>query len=198
MNWNNGWLAALGIEKICPLCGQRFRYCEHCWRGHKYCSPDCSHSGRRKNRRNTEKRYTSTSAGRESRRRRQKNFRSRIILGLKVTDHSPPKKNQSVSCPSKSTIGKSEQCCHCHKPIQIIIGGQFVSSEENNYFSFVRFRSKNGALSFWANGRAKPSRASWNPIAWKLGTSIRAANSDYGRLRYLEWQRQCFSLATPE
>jgi hypothetical protein len=78
----------MGLEKICPSCVISFRSCEHCWRGHKYCSPDCSREGRKRNRRITEKRYTTTEKGRESRRCRQKNFRSRNILGLKITDHS--------------------------------------------------------------------------------------------------------------
>ena len=139
----------IGIEKICPNCGLRFLCCEHCWRGNKYCSPSCSKEGRRQNRRVTEKKYSQSRKGRENRRRRQKNFRSRIILGIKVTDHSPPMPSNKILVPSDRVRLEPKQCCHCGKPCRAIaLGSQYASPEENNYFSIIRFRSKAHHFSF--------------------------------------------------
>jgi len=66
----------------------RFSICEHCWRGQKYCSPECSRAARVIRRRITEQRYANSPKGRLSRRLRQKNFRIRKILEAGVTDHS--------------------------------------------------------------------------------------------------------------
>ncbi len=139
-------LVRLGLELVCPVCLITFRYCEHCWRGHKYCSPACSHEGRKRNRRITEKKYCSTDKGILSRRKRQKNFRSRKILGLKVTDHSPQSDSSKIN---SSQLNKevSKKCCSCLKSIQLITpGGTTEDSEEKNYFSFVRFLSKNDCI----------------------------------------------------
>ncbi len=140
----------MGIEIICPICQRKFQYCQHCWRGHKYCGPNCSLHGRRQNRRASEKKYAATDKGRESRRRRQKNFRNRNILNFRVTDHSPNKITPIVSCFTKSKKA-TNQCWDCHKPLQIVAGGRheisIQFSEERNYFSFTRFRSKHNRLS---------------------------------------------------
>lgn len=141
-------MALVGIEKVCPICEMNFRYCEHCWRGHKYCSPGCSQEGRKKNRRASEKRYAATAKGRESRRRRQKNFRIRNILKLGVTDHSSSRIVRTLNCAKTNTSVTSDQCWHCQKAIRVVVGGRNGHShqvtEEGDYFSFVRFRSKNG------------------------------------------------------
>ena len=139
----------LGIEKVCPVCRVIFRFCEHCWRGHKYCGPSCSLEGRKRNRRITEKKYAATKKGRESRRRRQKNFRNRSILGLKVTDHSPRVTSTIIRHSSNSVNKVSKRCKHCQKLLRAIIpGGHCAVTEENNYFSFIRFRSRADRIPF--------------------------------------------------
>ena len=135
----------IGLERICPNCFGTFRSCEHCWRNQKYCSPTCSQEGRRRNRRNTEKRYAATEKGRENRRRRQKTFRNRQILKVKVTDHSPRTNTRIVKTSTKQTNEFSNGCDGCRMSIQIIIHGEDdARSEENYHFSFIRHRSKAG------------------------------------------------------
>ena len=141
-------MALLGIEKKCPVCQKTFLYCEHCWKGHKYCSFICSREGRKTNRRATEKRYTSTPKGQASRRLRQKNFRNRNILGLRVTDHSPAKSISRVNTHKSFENVAVSQCWQCQQPIQVVVGGDnAISPEIGDYFSFVRFRSKSKCLS---------------------------------------------------
>lgn len=77
-----------GFELTCPFCERTFSCCRRCWRNHRYCSRECSLSGRRLNRRLSEKKYAASPKGRESRRLRQKNFRIRKILLVGVTDQS--------------------------------------------------------------------------------------------------------------
>jgi hypothetical protein len=138
----------IGLKKTCPICAVSFCSCEHCWRGHKYCGPTCSREGRKRNRRITEKRYAASKKGSESRRRRQKNFRNRNILGSRVTDHSPREvpriiRRSSDTQPNKASL----QCWHCERPIRVIVlGGHLAVSEKNNYFSFTRFRSRDDRI----------------------------------------------------
>lgn len=139
----------LGLELACPVCSITFRYCEHCWRGHKYCSPACSLEGRRRSRRISEQKYCSTQKGKECRRKRQKNFRNRKILGSKVTDHSPQKEISKINNSQKLNQTISKQCSSCLKSFRLIDrGGMIEEPEKNYYFSFVRFRSKNDSVLF--------------------------------------------------
>lgn len=144
----------LGLEKNCPICAVSFCSCEHCWRGHKYCSRVCSTEGRRRNRRMTEKRYASTEKGRESNRRRQENFRIRKILKMKieerVTDHSSEDRTESIERTSNDSHGNTKQCWRCDRPIRKIIGGHcaVLSETQKDYFSFSRYKSKNPHISF--------------------------------------------------
>lgn len=141
----------LGIEKICPICGVRFQYCEHCWRGHKYCSAICSREGRRRNRILTDKKYCLTPRGRENRRIRQKNFRKRRKSSGSITGHSPTSMTPPLCSAPNMTI--KPQCSHCGQEIRIIVGANnetantSATGKENSYFSFARFRSKNHDLS---------------------------------------------------
>jgi hypothetical protein len=144
-------MALLGIEKTCLTCQKIFRYCEHCWRGHKYCGSICSREGRKKNRRASEKKYAATARGQANRRLRQKNFRNRNILGLRVTDHSSTKNIPRVN-DSKSFMNRAvSHCCQCKQPIRVVVGGSHAISDRysknGDYFSFARFRSKNDCLS---------------------------------------------------
>lgn len=138
----------LGLQRICPICQKNFSFCEKCWRGHKYCGPLCSREGRKKNRRNAERRYAASPKGRESRRRRQKNFRIRKILQLKVTDRSP-RKNQTIIRPTPNTGSQTERCCcRCEKLIHTVVKKGPDAFSSSNYFSFTRFRSQTYDASF--------------------------------------------------
>lgn len=130
-----------GIEKTCPICSVRFHSCENCWRGQKYCSRECSREGRKRNRRLTERRYAATEKGRESRRRRQKNFRIRKILGLRVTDHSPRASPIIIRQHPNHKDQTQKRCRHCQRRIRVVVsGGLFAVSEKDNHFSFARLR----------------------------------------------------------
>lgn len=142
----------LGIERTCPGCGVRFQYCEHCWRGHKYCSQVCSREGRRRNRLSADKKYSLTPKGRENRRLRQKKFRERKKSRASVTDHSPVPQSPPLSCTLNLTVNL-QRCSLCGVFIRIVVGvdhgreDDFATGKESPYFSFARFRSKNHRLS---------------------------------------------------
>lgn len=121
------------------MCGMRFRYCEHCWRGHKYCSSVCSIEGRKKSRRKAEQKYASSPKGRESRRRRQKNFRIRCILRLTVTDHSPRHQENIIKINSNFKPHAAESCRQCQRAV-LAINKNLNFTNESNFFSFVRFK----------------------------------------------------------
>ena len=112
----------LGLELTCPVCSITFLYCEHCWRGHKYCSPACRHEGRKRNRRATEKKFCTTLKGKECRRKRQKNFRIRKILGSKVTDHSSQREISKLNSSQKLKQKNSKRCWNCLKSFEPNLG----------------------------------------------------------------------------
>lgn len=200
LNWSLKWClllsghpkieisVLLGLEQVCQVCAVSFSFCEHCWRGHKYCGPFCSLEGRKRNRRAAEQKYAATTKGQESRRRRQKNFRNRNILGLKVTDHSPRDTFKIIKRILSATSKTSKQCRHCQKHIHAVVpGDHFEISEKNNNFSFTRFRSRNDDLPFWVADFYKSPRTSLCPGFWKLGAKRWRADISGGCSRYLVW-----------
>lgn len=139
----------LGIEKICPHCSARFSFCEHCWRGQKYCCSECSKAARIIKRRITEQRYASSPKGRLNRRLRQKKFRIKKILGLEVTDQS--RKQTSFELQTcKSTANRQtlrpRYCCRCEQKLKIIKRMAELSDTSNTFFSFMRFKEARGRL----------------------------------------------------
>ena len=134
-----------GVDQTCPLCFVVFPACEHCWRGNKYCGSSCSGEARRGNRRASEKKYAATDKGQASRRLRQKNFRARSILELKVTDHSTGQSISTIIKDPKPQRQSSRQCWRCRKNIRCVAyrrdGAQFG---KNKYFSFTRFKAREG------------------------------------------------------
>lgn len=142
-----------GIERICPNCQKVFRYCQHCWRSHKYCGPSCSLEGRRKNRRATERKYAATDKGRENRRRRQKNFRIRRILEVRVTDQSSINIINVID-PRRTKAKNLNQCRRCERPIKTVFGGEseipFENKREVNRLHLIGLRSTHDGFSFRA------------------------------------------------
>ncbi len=136
----------LGIERECPVCLKLFHYCQHCWRGHKYCSPACSHEGRKKSRRASDKKYTATAKGRENRRVRQKNYRIRKILGTNVTDHPSTKVHIKLKHTTMLLNKRINRCCRCWQLIKVVKSSRGsnkpLTDEMANYFSFSRFGPK--------------------------------------------------------
>jgi hypothetical protein len=142
-----------GIALTCPVCEAVFYFCQNCWRGRKYCGLHCRQEGRRRTKRKADKKYASTDRGRENRRQRQKNFRSRIILNQRVTDQSRLNLRVKINPPPKSNHDElSDVCCRCQRLIEIIGGGpdEFTThaKTEISHFSFVRQRSPTQRFSF--------------------------------------------------
>lgn len=139
-----------GIEIICPACGVHFFCCRRCWRGHKYCGESCRAAARKIKHREHEKKYSKTLAGQESRRKRQKNFRSKNKNPPQVTDQTMDASLIQVNHEKKQTVCKSFHCAHCQCLILNIVneseGYGFSNqcvSKKNYYFSFTRVMSKN-------------------------------------------------------
>lgn len=69
-------------------CLATFFLCSHCYRGHRYCSGECSARARREQRRRASQRHQRTPEGRLDHRDRQREYRQRCRLRSRVTDHS--------------------------------------------------------------------------------------------------------------
>jgi hypothetical protein len=52
-----------GYQITCPLCGNHFYICKSCYRGHVYCSKDCSKEGRRLSKKIANKKYRKSLKG---------------------------------------------------------------------------------------------------------------------------------------
>lgn len=144
----------LGIERICPHCGARFSFCQHCWRGHKYCSPECRKAARVIQHRIKEQRYSNTPKGRLSRKLRQKNFRNRKILEQRVTDPSSDfSPTPLFSAPQMIEMQQPpprHHCRCCHQKLKIIKSVSEVSDTAQAFFSFTRYRKAK-----WDNDKKK-------------------------------------------
>ena len=57
--------------------GEEVEICRSCWRNQKFCSPECSRQAFLERRRQAQKLYNDTEAGRRSHRERQKTYRLR-------------------------------------------------------------------------------------------------------------------------
>lgn len=139
-----------GIEIICPTCGVHFFCCRSCWRGHKYCGESCRASARKIKQREYEKKYSETLAGQESRRKRQKNFRSQNKNSPHITDQTMDAGLIHVNHKKTQTTYKSFHCAYCQCSILNIVneseGYGFSNNqvpEKNYHFSFTRVVSKN-------------------------------------------------------
>lgn len=131
----------LGIEKTCPICHSKFRYCQSCWRGHKYCSLTCRQEARKRKRRIAEKKYSAILKGKINRALRQQRFRERTKLSKKVTDRSL-KEAKTLLQPLKLIKFTEKSRCQCckkriaqmiHRPTQ-----PETSSLHQKFFSFTR------------------------------------------------------------
>jgi len=135
----------IGIEIICANCFVQFFCCRRCWRGNKYCSSVCRVEARKIKHREYEKKYAATSAGQESRRKRQRTFRAKNKNNLNVTDHSMKDDLVHATYTKKLNTDAHSVCfeCNCHIKDLIFRGDsygiQFKSPQkENSYFSFTR------------------------------------------------------------
>jgi hypothetical protein len=96
-----------------PDCRVVFMVCGPCDRGQRYCSQPCRAAARQRQRREANRRYQKTEAGRATHRRRQRAYRERKS-GVRVTDQA-----FRTITPSPSTSGtRSPACaiCGCQSP----------------------------------------------------------------------------------
>lgn len=76
-------------------CRRLFFICSHCYRNHRYCSPDCRELSSIEQRRAARRRYRQSPEGRDDGRDRQRNYRrrkadlARAAAQKNVMDHTP-------------------------------------------------------------------------------------------------------------
>ena len=92
----------------CRGCGAVFSICGHCDRGHCYCGPACRRAARQRQRRQANRRYQQTDAGRRTHRIRQRNYRLRRSEA-RVTDHG----SRMIVRPSSPNITGLGFCAIC-------------------------------------------------------------------------------------
>lgn len=135
----------IGIELICPTCSVYFFCCRKCWRGNKYCSSSCRVEARKIKQREYEKKYSSTLAGKESRRKRQRKFRLKKEFEQNVTEQTMKTYLDHAIHTQKQNSIATTVCfeCGCHIKSVVLRGDHYglqfkLTQKENNYFSFTR------------------------------------------------------------
>jgi len=124
----------LGIERRCPWCSMLFLICFRCWRNHRYCSEFCSVEGRKRSHRESQKVYSKSSKGKESRKISQEMRRGRPPSSHKKNneaDHSSKVLRDCVS--SRNAPGL--ECGFCACLLTKVVRGVSL------YFSFRSFKS---------------------------------------------------------
>ena len=124
-------LEPIGIKITCPGCSIRFSVCRPCWRGHWYCSVECSATARARTRQRSNKQYRSSSQGRLAQQRAQRRYRRHLRELKSVRDHSSKK---SETCLKDFPVNqlprevKSESSCFicrsCGKEVLFFIDGR--------------------------------------------------------------------------
>lgn len=95
----------IGIELRCPLCGNIFRVCPKCYRGHRYCSKECSAEARRASQQRAKLRYKTTFKCRQAGARRAATYRERH----REPKESPlPKKSNGYNFTPNTNLGEIE------------------------------------------------------------------------------------------
>lgn len=91
-------------EFDCGICGKHVWISKSLYRGHKYCSDDCSHTARRESLRRARRRHQKTEEGRRGNARRQREYRRRHKVKPDTEVESPGVRNGSVF-PRSTTVG---------------------------------------------------------------------------------------------
>jgi hypothetical protein len=91
-------------QRPCLGCQALFLICEHCDRGHRYCSLECRHQARLQQRRRANRRHQQSPEGRLDHRDRQRQYRERCGQA-RVTDQG----SLSIVCPALSTCGEKNR-----------------------------------------------------------------------------------------
>ena len=87
-------------QRLCPSCQVLFLICEHCDRGHRYCSVECRRQVRLQRHRHANRLYQQSPEGRLDHRDRQQRYRER--WQARVTDQS----SLPIISPASSPCGE--------------------------------------------------------------------------------------------
>ena len=88
------------IPRRCGYCSGLFAVCVGCFRGQSYCDEPCREEARREQHNEANRKYQLTPEGAENHRRRQRQYRRRLSLG--VTD-------QATGMPASTASSLSQQ-----------------------------------------------------------------------------------------
>jgi hypothetical protein len=91
-------------QRFCHGCHAMFFICEHCDRGHRYCSPQCREPARLQQRRCANGRHQQSLEGRLDHRDRQRDYRRRRQAQARVTDQG----SLSIASPASFECGPAE------------------------------------------------------------------------------------------
>jgi len=115
-SWPNLTIASAGVqerelyvllrEMTCKWCGLRFCVCRRCWRGQTYCCDSCRMAARDHAHREAQRRYRSTSKGREAHRRAERRRRMHRVKKTVADQSSIPESSGLI------VVGQTIGCCH--------------------------------------------------------------------------------------
>ena len=71
----------------CPICKISFTICTSCYRGHRYCSSDCSFEARQRSLRRARRKYARQPYSKRLHQKRQNRYRKKSLASKDVTDH---------------------------------------------------------------------------------------------------------------
>lgn len=110
-----------GVEFWCGLCSKRTLICRKCWHNQQYCSKACSAQSRRQSANQSQLRYSRTSGGRESQKKRDNIYRNKNT----TTEHSPKVEQKQLQVSSVISVGCCSRCgCELEEtiPLNCLVG----------------------------------------------------------------------------
>ena len=102
-------MVAPALDLDCPWCKSRFYICVSCWRGHVYCSPQCSAKARHDSLIVIRKRHAANDAGKASHLWRNRTYRLATAKNSE-TDHTSAADGASVAGPSSDAVEAITAC----------------------------------------------------------------------------------------
>jgi len=131
LDWSSMALEFLGIKVTCHNCHACFSLCRKCWRGHWYCSTECSAKAKALRRQRANKRYRESDQGRLAQQRAQRRHRKRKRDAKTVRDHSSKNSGTCLKQPPTNQLPmevKSESSCFkcrlCGREVLAFIDGR--------------------------------------------------------------------------
>ena len=131
----------IGINLKCPLCKRTFTICTSCYRGHRYCSKDCSYLSRNQKQKKYSRRYNASLESRKKHRLRQNRYRKKKKNQKSVTQQTSPltsysvSKNRRVLCKKPNPIVSLKICICCQYAISSHFSSHFLYRRHRDYKS---------------------------------------------------------------